>query len=175
MKTLTNWIHFIFTGGTIDSIWDGKRDTVVPSKHSIVPDYLKHLELYPKIKFTEICMKDSRELSRGDIADICKVVEKSPCKRIIILHGTYTMPDTARYLEANLKRKDQTVILTGSMTPLKNIEYSDAPFNIGYAIAEVQSQKSGVYICMNLRTFKSAEVAKDLSKGRFYSVFKQKQ
>jgi L-asparaginase len=175
MASSRNGIHFIFTGGTIDSTWDGKKDTVVPSKHSIVPDYLKHIEMYPRIKFTEVCMKDSRELSRKDISEICRAVEKSPCKRIIILHGTYTMPDTARYLEANLKRKDQTVVLTGSMTPLKNIEYSDAPFNIGYAIAEVQSLKSGVYICMNLRTFKSAEVAKDLSKGRFYSVFKPGQ
>ena len=175
MKTQRNRIHFILTGGTIDSTWDGKKDTVVPSKHSVVPGYLKHIEMYPDVKFTEVCMKDSRELSRKDIADICKAVEKSPCRHIIILHGTYTMPDTARYLEANLKRKDQTVVLTGSMTPLKNIEYSDAPFNIGYSIAEVQNLKSGIYICMNLRTFRSAEVAKDLSKGRFYSVFKPKQ
>src|SRR5271157_4660839 len=109
-----NAIHFIFTGGTIDSHYQGSLDTAVPNKHSVIPDYLKELKLYTKLKFTEICMKDSRQLTRQDVGRICKEVEKSPCTRIIITHGTYTMPETARYLKSNLTRTDQKIILTGS-------------------------------------------------------------
>lgn len=29
-----NSIHFILTGGTIDSYYDGIKDTVVPNEHS---------------------------------------------------------------------------------------------------------------------------------------------
>ena len=63
-------------------------------------------------------MKDSRELKREDLENVLKTVEESPYKKIIITHGTYTMPDTARFLKANLKRNDQTVILTASAVPI---------------------------------------------------------
>lgn len=120
-------IHFIFTGGTIDSYYKGSLDTVVPNKHSLIPNYFEELKLYTKLKFTEICMKDSRQLTQQDLRRICNEVEKSPCTRIIITQGTYTMPDTARYLKNNLTRTDQKIILTGSMIPLNGFNLTDAP------------------------------------------------
>ncbi len=95
-------IHFIITGGTIDSFYDGIRDTAVTNKHSVVPDYIRSLRLYEKPIFTEVCMKDSRALTSQDRAGIVKAIKKSTSNKIIITHGTYTMPDTARYLKANL-------------------------------------------------------------------------
>lgn len=168
-------IQFILTGGTIDSYYKGQVDTVIPNKHSVIPDYLKTLKLYVKLKFTEVCMKDSRSLTKQDLKRICSEIQKSSCKRIIITHGTYTMPDTARYLKANLKRKDQKIVLTGSMVPLKGFDFTDAPFNLGYAIANVQILDNGVYLCMNGTTFVPEEVSKSLSEGKFYSIFKEKQ
>jgi len=168
-------IHIILTGGTIDSQWEGNTDTIGVSKHTSIPKFFKSLELYSKLQFTEICMKDSRQLTPKDVAKICKAVEDSSSKKIIITHGTYTMPDTARYLQANLKRKGQAIILTGSMTPLVGFEPSDASFNLGYALAKVQALPAGVYLAMNGQVFRSDEVAKNLSEGRFYSVFKDRQ
>jgi hypothetical protein len=55
-------VHFILTGGTIDSYYKGEIDTAVPNKHSVIPNYLKGLKLYLNLKFTEVCMKDSRSL-----------------------------------------------------------------------------------------------------------------
>jgi L-asparaginase len=81
------------------------------------------------------------------------------------------MPDTARFLKANLKRKDQTIILTGSMIPLLGFSPSDGPFSIGYAIAKVQDLEPGIYVCMNGRVFSSEEVMKVSKEGRFSSVF----
>lgn len=168
-------VQFIFTGGTIDSYYRGQADTIVPNKHSVIPDYLKRLNLYTKIKFTEICMKDSRNLTQHDLKRICATVQKSPYKQIIITHGTYTMPDTGRYLKSNLKRKDQKIILTGSLSPLKGFDLTDASFNLGYAIAKVQNVDNGIYLAINGTLFTPEEVAKDISEGRFYSILKEKQ
>src|SRR3989338_4660134 len=108
-------IHFIMTGGTIDSYYNAIRDTAVPNKKSIVPSFIQTLQLPGHAKFTEVCMKDSRELTHEDLDTLLKTIQKSPHTRIIVTHGTYTIGDTARFIKANLKRKDQVVILVASM------------------------------------------------------------
>ncbi len=124
------------TGGTIDSHYEGKKGTIVPNKKSVIPAFIRGLKLYANVKFTEVCMKDSRNLDETDLKRILKAVEGSTSRRIIVTHGTYKMEDTARYLEANLARKDKTIVLTGAMVPLKDGMRSDAQFNLGYAIAK---------------------------------------
>lgn len=172
-------IHIITTGGTIDSVWSGAQDTVVVSEHSVLPEYFENLQrnlkFYEKIIFTEVCMKDSREIREGDRKNILKVIEESPADKIIVTHGTYTMPETAKYLNNHLKREGQTIVLTGAMTPVKGFDFSDGPFNLGYALAQVQILKPGVYVCMNARVFTPQEVAKNIAEGKFYSVFEDKQ
>ena len=170
MKTKDS-IHFIMTGGTIDSCYDGTKDTVIPGERSIIPRYIEMLRLYVGSEFTEVCMKDSRALSRDDREKVLEVVESSPCKNVIITHGTYTMPDTARFLKSNLKRNDQTIIFTGSLVPLEGFSPSDGGFSLGYAVAQVDILPAGIYVCMNGRSFDPDEVVKLLSEGRFDSVF----
>ncbi len=164
-------IHFVITGGTIDSFYNGIKDTATPRKESIIPSYLGMLKFYEKTAFTQVCMKDSRELTKADIGKILRVVEKSPHAKVIITHGTYTMPDTARFLKKNLKRKGQTIIFTGSMIPLEGFSPSDGGFNLGYAIAQAQVLPEGIYVCMNGNVFSPDEVIKVLHEGRFESVF----
>jgi L-asparaginase len=98
-------VQFILTGGTIDSYYDATKDTAVPNRHSVIPEYIKSLKINNKVIFTQVCMKDSRSLTQNDRKKILETIEKSVSKKIIITHGTYTMPDTAKYLQANLKRK----------------------------------------------------------------------
>jgi len=97
-------IHFILTGGTIDSYYDGAKDTVAVRERSVIPDYIKSLQLYEKPMFTQVCMKDSRALTEKDRAKMMQVIKDSSASKIIITHGTYTMPDTARYLKVHLGR-----------------------------------------------------------------------
>ncbi len=155
-------------------MYEGSVDTVVPHKKSVIPEYISSLKLYNITKFTQVCMKDSRQLTRKDRENILKTIKKSPCSKIIVTHGTYTMPDTARFLKANLKRRDQTIILTGSMIPISGFVFSDAPFNLGYALAQLGTLKPGVYVCMNGRSFAAGEVLKSLHEGRFSSIFGEK-
>jgi len=164
-------IHFIITGGTIDSYYEPTKDTAVPNKHSVIPRFIQSLKLYEECEFTEICMKDSRELDQADLKNICKTIEENPHQRIIITHGTYTMPDTARYLSANLKNKNKVIILVGSMIPLSGFAPSDAPFNLGFAMAKSQELANGIYVCMNGKVFSPNEIMKTINQGRFSSIF----
>lgn len=172
-------VHFIITGGTIDSVWNGVQDTVVVSEHSVLPEYFSeignNLKFYEEFEFSEVCMKDSRQINDEDRKKVLETIESSAATKIIITHGTYTMPDTSRYLEKNLKRHDQTIILTGSMVPIKGFDFSDGPFNLGYSFAQVQKLDPGVYVCMNARVFTPEEVAKNIQEGKFYSVFREEQ
>ena len=164
-------IHFVITGGTIDSFYNGAKDSVEPMKNSAIPEFIESLKLHEKTIFSQVCMKDSRALTKKDISKITDVIEKSISKKIIITHGTYSMPDTAKFIKTNLKRKDQTIILTGSMIPLLGFAPSDAPFNLGYSLAEVQKLPAGIYVAMNGRVFQPEEVIKLLYEGKFISVF----
>ncbi len=66
MNKKTFPINFIITGGTIDSYYEGTKDTVVPNEHSIIPRFIKSLNLENPTKFTELCMKDSRNITKKD-------------------------------------------------------------------------------------------------------------
>ena len=163
-------IHFIITGGTIDSYYDGSKDTVVPHKSSVIPDFINSLNLHCKAVFTQVCMKDSRNLTPKDLKHVLNIIEKSRHKKIIVTHGTYTMADTARYLKANLKKNENTIVITGSLIPIIGFSPSDAPFNLGFAIAKVLDLEPDVYVCMNGRVFTSDKVTKIISQGRFASL-----
>ena len=164
-------IHFILTGGTIDSYYEATEDTALPLEQSCIPPFIKSLKLYEKTFFTEVCLKDSRKITEDDLKQMVEEIEMSPHKKIIITHGTYTMPDTARFLKAKLRRTDQTIVFTGSMVPLLGFTPSDAPFNLGYSIAKVQELPPGIYVCMNGKVFSPDEVSKLLYEGKFKSIF----
>lgn len=163
------------TGGTIDSVYDGTKDTAVPREHSIIPQVVNNLRLYTQVKFDEVCMKDSRDITNDDLVKLTEIIEKSESTKVIITHGTYTMPDTARYLEANLQRKDQTIVVTGSYIPIDGFSPSDGTFNLGYAFARVQDLKPGIYVAMNGRVFSPQEIRKAFSEGRFESIYTTKR
>jgi len=166
-------IHFVITGGTIDSYYDGSKDTAIPNKESIIPTFIGTLKLYNDTEFTTVCMKDSRELKPEDLKNILKTIEKSPHTKIIVTHGTYTMPDTARFLKGNLKRKDQTIVLTASAIPINGFAPSDGPFSLGYAIAQLENLNPGVYVAMHGKVFSPEEIIKVMSEARFVSIFQK--
>lgn len=165
-------IHFMLTGGTIDSFYDAAKDGVSPNKESIIPSFMESVKLFKtQTKFTTICMKDSRDLTDEDRKKLLKALKQTSSLQIIITHGTYTMPDTARFIKANLKRTDQVIVLTAAMIPLNGFNMSDAQFNLGYAFAKVQDLKPGVYACMNGYVFNPEEIMKNVKEGKFESIF----
>ena len=98
---------------------------------------------------------------RRMISDHCKKVRQD---HIIITHGTDTMVETAVFLSREIRGK--TIVLTGAMIPYK-FGSSDGLFNLGSALALVQTLKEGIYIAMNGRYFHSANVRKNKEDGVF--------
>jgi len=74
------------------------------------------------------------------------------------------MVKTAILLGQNIKHK--TIVLTGAMVPYK-FGSSDGMFNLGAALAFVQTLPHGVYIAMNGKYFHWNNVRKDRKTGIF--------
>ena len=83
--------------------------------------------------------------------------------RILVTHGTDTMVVTGRVL-AGIAGK--TIVMTGAMQPA-SVRASDAEFNVGFALAAVQTLPPGVYVAMNGMIFDPAKTVKDRAGARF--------
>ncbi len=161
-------ITFIATGGTIDSVFHAPSERKKIKEHTGIPHYIqKIIEPHFDIETKEAVMIDSLDMIDDHRIQILDAIEKTDNKKIIITHGTDTMRETGLYLEQHLKDKSKTIILVGSMIPLDGFYNSDAPYNLGYAVAQVQSKNAGIYICMNSQCFAPDEVSKDSAIGRF--------
>ena len=107
---------------------------------------------------------DMTEMDRELIVDHCI---KSETDKIIITHGTDTMSVTAEVLASHITNK--TIVITGAMIPYK-FGSSDGLFNLGSALAFVQTLPSGVYVAMNGKIFKAGKVRKNKQTGEFEEV-----
>src|SRR3546814_17276409 len=99
---------------------------------------------------SDVCSSDLREAIRAAVA-------ASDALRILVTHGTDTMVVTGRVL-AGIAGK--TIVMTGAMQPA-SVRASDAEFNVGFALAAVQTLPPGVYIAMNGMIFDPATTVKD--------------
>jgi L-asparaginase len=109
-------------------------------------------------------MVDSLDMTEADRALIAQQCRAAPNERIVITHGTDTMVETARFIAERVTTK--TIVLTGAMVPYK-FGSSDGLFNLGSALAFVQTLPAGVYVAMNGRCFAAAKVQKNKKTGIF--------
>ena len=111
-----------------------------------------------------LLMIDSLEMTEADRRLIAEHCRTAPETRIVITHGTDTMVETAAHLGREIQGK--TIVLTGAMVPYK-FGSSDGLFNLGSALAFVQTLPAGVYIAMNGQVFRWDRVWKNKEKGVF--------
>jgi L-asparaginase len=109
-------------------------------------------------------MIDSLEMTEEDRELVARHCETSEENQIVITHGTDTMTDTAKILAEKIHGK--TIVLTGAMVPYK-FGSSDGLFNLGSALAFVQTLPEGVYIAMNGKCFNWSNVRKNKQTGMF--------
>lgn len=173
---MNNTIFHIQTGGTIGGC--------VPEYPEIEKlallfwdniDFKKHIKnsfnLQDSYESSIICHKDSREITEEDRINIVEEITKNhhqkKINKFLITHGTFTMPETGKYILENLPKatlEDMSIIITGSMFPW-NIIGSDAPMNLGASIACLTNLENlGVKICMHAKLFNPNKVTKDLNK-----------
>jgi L-asparaginase len=159
---MCNDIQIFTTGGTIDKVYfDAQSDFEVGEPQ--IAEILKMVNVAAPYRIETLLRKDSLDLTDADRALIAERVRRTPCRRVLITHGTDTMVDTAQCLD---DIADKTIVLVGSLTPAR-FKYTDAEFNIGFALAAVQALPPGVYLAMNGRTFDPARTRKNRTMNRF--------
>ena len=156
-------IKVFITGGTIDNLEYSSEDKA-PKKKSIIPALLKKSRISLDYSVEKIFFKDSKFVNNNDRELLLKKCKQCPEAKIIVTHGTITMPATAKYLGKN--KLSKTIVLLGAAIP-GNKENSDALFNIGLAFASVQLLPHGVYITMNAQVFDAGKAEKIIHEGRF--------
>lgn len=156
-------IRIFITGGTFDKEYNELTGQLF-FKDSHLPEMLKLGRNLVPVAIRTLMMIDSLEMTEDDRKLIAEHCIKSPEDKIIITHGTDTMTDTAKVLTERIKNK--TIVLTGAMVPYK-FGSSDGLFNLGSALAFVQSLPNGVYVVMNGRYFNATNVRKNKLTGEF--------
>jgi L-asparaginase len=159
-------IRIFVTGGTFDKEYNELNGTLY-FKDTHLPEMLKLGRARVPIEIRTLMMMDSIDMTEADRELIAQNCLKAEEDKIIITHGTDTMVETARVIAS--KVKDKTIVLTGAMIPYK-FGSSDGLFNLGSAIAFVQTLPKGVYIAMNGRYFNWDNCQKNRDKGEFEEI-----
>jgi L-asparaginase len=156
-------IRVFVTGGTFDKEYN-EHDGSLYFKHTHLHEMLKLGRSKLTVDIDTLMMIDSLEMSEEDRRLIVGRCQKAREKRIVITHGTDTMEVTARRLGESVEGK--TIVLTGAMIPYK-FGSSDGLFNLGSALAFVQTLPHGVYVAMNGKYFPWDNVHKNKKTGCF--------
>ena len=158
-------LKIITTGGTIDKLYfDDLSDYQIGKP--IIAELLNTYHVGFDFEVVPLLKKDSIYINDEDRELIKQVIEKSVESHFLITHGTDTMVETAKYLKTV---KDKTIVLTGALTPAR-FNTTDAIFNIGCAVAAVQTQAQGVWVIMNGLVWDPDHVRKNRQANRFEGV-----
>lgn len=161
-------IRIFVTGGTFDKEYNELRGELY-FRDTHIKEILELGRSRLDVQVKTLMMIDSLEMTAQDrkyILESCKYASED---KIVITHGTDTMEVTAKVLgEAGL---DKTIVLTGAMIPYK-FGSSDGLFNMGCALAYVQTLPKGVYVAMQGHYFPWDNVTKNKAGGFFENKIK---
>jgi L-asparaginase len=156
-------ICIFVTGGTFDKEYNEITGQLF-FKETHLPEMISRSRVTPQVTVRTLMMIDSLEMTPEHRQLIARHCNDAPENKIIVTHGTDTMAVTAALLAEKVPGK--TIVLTGAMIPYK-FGSSDGFFNLGCALAFVQTLPPGVYISMNGRYFNWDNVRKNRQTGQF--------
>ena len=155
-------IQIYTTGGTFDKIYfDAKSEFRIGEP--TVQALLEEANVSFDYSIESLLKKDSLDMDDRDRRRIREAVAAARNNKILIIHGTDTLVETARQL---LDIADKTIVLFGAMQPAR-MRYSDAMFNLGVAVAAVQLLPAGTYLAMNGQIFDPRKTRKNRELSRF--------
>lgn len=180
-------LRVLACGGTFDKRYNpisGELEFV----ESQLPDIMSRVRVTLPHVLQTVMLIDSLDMQDADRERILAACRAAPEPALVIVHGTDTMPDTARVLgpcfgprfeprsggaqgrpppaPAGAHDVSKTIVLTGAMVPYA-ITRSDALFNLGFACACAQTLAPGVWVAMNGRIFAWDAVKKNREDGVF--------
>jgi L-asparaginase len=156
-------IRILVTGGTFDKEYNELTgELFFHSTH--IGDMLRLGRCRLPVAVETLMLIDSLEMTAAGRRQILERCAAAPEGRIVITHGTDTVAKTADVLGRNIV--DKTIVLTGAMIPY-TFGSSDGMFNLGTALAFVQTLPPGVYVAMNGMVFPWNAVRKNRRLGIF--------
>lgn len=159
-------IRVFITGGTFDKEYNELTGELF-FKKTHLPDMLRLGRCRLDVAVETLLMIDSLQMTDEHRQLILRKCSAAREQRIVITHGTDTMERTARVLGKQADGK--TIVLTGAMVPY-TFGSSDGMFNLGTALAFVQTLSPGVYVAMNGRCFPWNRVRKNRAQGVFETI-----
>jgi L-asparaginase len=159
-------IRIFVTGGTFDKEYNELNGELF-FKDTHLHEMLRLGRSKLELEISTLMMIDSLDMREEDREQIASACMKASEERILITHGTDTMQVTAAMLAEKISHK--TIVITGAMIPYK-FGSSDGLFNLGAALAFVQSLPHGVYVAMNGKIFKGDNVMKNKATGEFETI-----
>ena len=156
-------IRIFITGGTFDKEYNELNGKLY-FKDTHLHEMLKLGRCRVDVDIRTLMMIDSLEMTDEDRTLIVQQSINAEEDKIVITHGTDTMVETATVLaKASINK---TIVITGAMIPYK-FGSSDGLFNLGSALAFVQTLPHGVYIAMNGKYFNWHNVRKNRQTAQF--------
>ncbi len=155
-------IKILTTGGTIDKVYFDEKSAYEVGEPQI-GEVLERSDVIFDYSIATLCHKDSLDLTDKDRRRIHDAIRNDEHRLFIVTHGTDTMVQTAKMLQ---DIPDKVIVLTGASQPAR-FRGSNAIFNIGCAVAAVQTLSPGVYVVMNGRIFDADKVRKNPDTRRF--------
>jgi L-asparaginase len=155
--------RIIVTGGTFDKRYDAiKGELTLTETH--LPALLEQGRVKLPLAVDIRLLIDSLQMTEEHRQQVLEACRESPESSIVVVHGTDTMVQTAQVVGRAALGK--TVVFTGAMVPY-SVQGSDAPFNLGFALAAALTLPAGAYVAMNARIFSWDDVEKDRGEGVF--------
>ena len=159
-------IQIFVTGGTFDKEYNELSGELF-FQNTHTPDMLKLGRCRLDVDVETLMMIDSLQMTDADRDLVVERCAAAAANRIVVTHGTDTMELTATALGKRIASK--TIVLTGAMVPY-TFGSSDGLFNLGTALAFVQTLEPGVYVAMNGRCFPWHSVRKNRELGVFEAL-----
>ena len=157
--------RIISTGGTFDKHYNPITGSL-GFADSHLAEITARMRLVAPVTLEPLMLIDSLDMLDHHRQQILEACRASAEERIIIIHGTDTMAETARVLGAAALAK--TIIITGAMVPYE-VAGSDALFNLGFAMGAAAQAGPGVQVAMNGRLHPWQSVRKNRAQGVFES------
>jgi L-asparaginase len=156
-------LRIIATGGTFDKRYDPLTGRLSFGA-SHLAEIVARARLAGTVEIEVPMMIDSLEMDDAHRQTVLAACRACAERRIVIVHGTDTMVETARLIgEAGLEK---TIVVTGAMVPY-DVAGSDALFNLGFALGCANTAAHGTWIAMNAVLFAWHNVRKNRERGVF--------
>ena len=155
---------FLSCGGPIEKVYLPEAGRLGFDR-SRVADWAGRCRITVPWRAETVMLIDSLEMVDHDRQQLAQKIAQIPESKVVVLHGTDTMAESAKTIMLH-RKEHQTIVFTGAMIPA-SLEESDALFNFGFACAAVQFLQAGTYIAMNGKIFPAGRAKKNTAAGRF--------